>query len=588
MAARRDEWIEVANKKRAADLPELFKTLTTVSRPATQRRLNALTNWPRNAALGKHVTELLRAFPFDVFELGGATRALGLAILQGAGVEAFEETKLTPESKGVNDWRGPALEAAKRFVARTRSVQAEAKPFKAAPIPLKPRKALQAAWLELAASRNPDALPQLLERLGEGPSTDLCARGLELMEFPRDSRVADTVEELLLYPTVVVKPENPVFLVQGLLLSAHGDKKHGSAIKALVEKIPALEWLPLPQDTSKKVKRKPAPKVVDEASFIQSIAEDPTDLSRRMVFADWLTERGDPRGEFITLQLAASKGALEPKAAARMESLQTKHASTWLRTIDRSNFLKGKEVFEDGFLAQVNFRLTDFVPKATDPVLATIKRLSAWGGEGPRVDALMGSPFLSQVRDFSGTARMFAALCPAALEKLQKVRFEFQTRAEFERLLEVKTPALETVFVDKRLIDGYDAGLKPDELFALPLFGSVKHLELTPTVDPGTWLSAALEKLKLETCTIYAPTQFRYVFDLKSGTSRVRPSMFIGVPDDSDLARLLIRPLATLWGDIRKGMTVELPAGYTLPEHIADEVRGFGLTVIQGTEKPFM
>ena len=33
-----------------------------------------------------------------------------------------------------------------------------------------------------------------------------------------------------------------------------------------------------------------------------------TALAPRAVFADWLSERGDPRGEFITIQLARHEG----------------------------------------------------------------------------------------------------------------------------------------------------------------------------------------------------------------------------------------------------------------------------------------
>jgi uncharacterized protein (TIGR02996 family) len=40
-----------------------------------------------------------------------------------------------------------------------------------------------------------------------------------------------------------------------------------------------------------------------EAGFIESIRERSDDRSRWLVFADWLEERGDPRGELIRLQV---------------------------------------------------------------------------------------------------------------------------------------------------------------------------------------------------------------------------------------------------------------------------------------------
>jgi len=39
----------------------------------------------------------------------------------------------------------------------------------------------------------------------------------------------------------------------------------------------------------------------DEAAFVQAMQESPEDATLRLVFADWLEERGDPRGELIRL-----------------------------------------------------------------------------------------------------------------------------------------------------------------------------------------------------------------------------------------------------------------------------------------------
>ena len=37
-------------------------------------------------------------------------------------------------------------------------------------------------------------------------------------------------------------------------------------------------------------------------AFLQVIQQTPDDDAPRLVYADWLEERGDPRGEFIRLQ----------------------------------------------------------------------------------------------------------------------------------------------------------------------------------------------------------------------------------------------------------------------------------------------
>src|SRR5262245_20631701 len=41
-----------------------------------------------------------------------------------------------------------------------------------------------------------------------------------------------------------------------------------------------------------------------EQSFMKAILEAPEDDGIRLVFADWLEERGDPRAEFIRVQFA--------------------------------------------------------------------------------------------------------------------------------------------------------------------------------------------------------------------------------------------------------------------------------------------
>jgi uncharacterized protein (TIGR02996 family) len=39
----------------------------------------------------------------------------------------------------------------------------------------------------------------------------------------------------------------------------------------------------------------------DEQAFLQAMQENPDDAVHRLVFADWLEERDDPRGELIRL-----------------------------------------------------------------------------------------------------------------------------------------------------------------------------------------------------------------------------------------------------------------------------------------------
>lgn len=65
-----------------------------------------------------------------------------------------------------------------------------------------------------------------------------------------------------------------------------------------------------------------------------ALAENPDDLAAHHAYADLLTELGDPRGEFIQVQLALENEALSPaqrKTLRRREqALLKKHERTWL------------------------------------------------------------------------------------------------------------------------------------------------------------------------------------------------------------------------------------------------------------------
>ena len=58
--------------------------------------------------------------------------------------------------------------------------------------------------------------------------------------------------------------------------------------------------------------------MADEQAFIQAILADPTDDSPRLVYADWLEERSDLRGEFLRIQTALTSMPRKDKQQARL------------------------------------------------------------------------------------------------------------------------------------------------------------------------------------------------------------------------------------------------------------------------------
>ena len=75
-----------------------------------------------------------------------------------------------------------------------------------------------------------------------------------------------------------------------------------------------------------------------DAAFLRAIREQPDDDLPRLIYADYLDERGDPRGEFIRLrcQLAGWVPELEPRSdlQRREQELLSRYLSAWLGPLD--------------------------------------------------------------------------------------------------------------------------------------------------------------------------------------------------------------------------------------------------------------
>ena len=77
----------------------------------------------------------------------------------------------------------------------------------------------------------------------------------------------------------------------------------------------------------------PVPRTPEEAPFLQAIAEQPEDDANRLVFADWLEERGDPLAEYFRNQFSMSqlkyRDAQWCQLEARQQSLWSEHRKDW-------------------------------------------------------------------------------------------------------------------------------------------------------------------------------------------------------------------------------------------------------------------
>src|SRR5438105_2570154 len=83
--------------------------------------------------------------------------------------------------------------------------------------------------------------------------------------------------------------------------------------------------------------------------FLQQILDRPESDGPRLVDADWLAERGDPRGEYIRLQIALARlPAGDPSAVdleRREQALAERHYKEWTKSfngkVSRCGFRRG-------------------------------------------------------------------------------------------------------------------------------------------------------------------------------------------------------------------------------------------------------
>ncbi|MBK7400655.1 MAG: TIGR02996 domain-containing protein [Myxococcales bacterium] len=115
--------------------------------------------------------------------------------------------------------------------------------------------------------------------------------------------------------------------------------------------------------------------------LLAAIHADPTDDALRAVYADWLSERGDPRGELINLQLRRTG-----KPSARERELVALHGKQWLGPLANAVLKEGQR-WERGFLAACVFgpkTKAAFAAADGHPTFTTVEALElrTWNRKG--------------------------------------------------------------------------------------------------------------------------------------------------------------------------------------------------------------
>ncbi len=146
--------------------------------------------------------------------------------------------------------------------------------------------------------------------------------------------------------------------------------------------------------------------MANDDAFLQAIIEQPDDDSLRLIYADWLEEHDDPRGEFIRIQCALDRmpesDSRYPALNDRYSELLRHYEATWLEPLDTA--LHSCIRFGRGLPEYVDLPLVDFMRNAH-----ILSRL------GP-----IRHVCLSQVRDYAESL----ALCPF-LDRIESLDLRF-------------------------------------------------------------------------------------------------------------------------------------------------------------------
>jgi uncharacterized protein (TIGR02996 family) len=139
--------------------------------------------------------------------------------------------------------------------------------------------------------------------------------------------------------------------------------------------------------------------------LLAAVLAEPDDLAHRQVYADFLLTEGDPRGEFITLQLADAAGSLDRAGRRRMRALLAEHGQAWLGGL-AGGLVRSSLVFERGFLVAARV-------KASPRARASLAGAPSWA----TVEAVDNAPISVLVHPVMRALRRITCT-PAQLEAL--------------------------------------------------------------------------------------------------------------------------------------------------------------------------
>lgn len=233
-------------------------------------------------------------------------------------------------------------------------------------------------------------------------------------------------------------------------------------------------------------------------ALLAAVLANPDDDGPRLVYADWLLERGDVRGEFIVLQVQAARLSAGPERVdleARAQALLEKHQGEWVRpfmgdqrTLEAfgrkyTSASPTKWAFERGFVHSATVSAQSFPAVAAG--LFSREPVSRVHLTNRGLGDVLTAPGLERLREFDlsnfrlrdASAQLFASRRFTSLRALDltKAGVGVKGAAAMAKARADAFPALERLVLSESGLT--DSAL--EQLAQAPMLSTVRHLDLS-------------------------------------------------------------------------------------------------------------
>jgi uncharacterized protein (TIGR02996 family) len=178
--------------------------------------------------------------------------------------------------------------------------------------------------------------------------------------------------------------------------------------------------------------------MTDDDVFLRAILQNPADDTPRLIYADWLDERGEPRGEFIRIQCRLAQLAATAERRPLLEQSERElldhHQDRWLGSL-RS--LLSAWTFRRGFLDEITIPAAIYLQNPAFHRPATVRhvKVDLNGFEAPRpvvelVPESLARENILQPLGVCGRTLIVAVQEPIAADLLTKMQFILNRNVE--------------------------------------------------------------------------------------------------------------------------------------------------------------